>query len=94
MQERKGELTAIYGPMFSGKSGELIDQIESLGAVLKISIMIKPDIDTRYDPVQIVTHSGKKIDAFPVDTKTPQKILDVISKVESEKGKIDVVGID
>lgn len=90
----KGELTAIYGPMFSGKTGELIDQIESLGAVLKVSILIKPDIDTRYDPVQIVTHSGKKIDAFPVDVKTPQKILDVVLKVERDNKRINVVGID
>jgi thymidine kinase len=94
MSERKGELTTIYGPMFSGKTGELIDRIESLGAVLKNSVMIKPDIDTRYDPIQIVTHSGKKIDAFPVNVKTPQGILDVVLRVEYGKKKLDIVGID
>jgi thymidine kinase len=94
MSERKGELTAIYGPMFSGKTGDLIDRIESLGAVLKTSIMIKPDIDTRYDPIQIVTHSGKKIDAFPVDSKSPLRMLDVILKVERQNRNIDIVGID
>lgn len=94
MPERKGELTAIFGPMFSGKTGELIDRIESLRAVLKSSVMIKPDIDTRYDPIQIVTHSDKKIEAFPVDVKTTDKILDIVLKVEKERGKVDVVGID
>lgn len=93
MTERKGELTAIYGPMFSGKTGELIDQIESLEAVLKRFVLIKPDIDTRYDPVQIVTHSGKKIDAFPVDVKTPERILDIVSRAEKDK-RVDVVGVD
>lgn len=93
MTERNGELTAIYGPMFSGKTGELIDQMESLEAVLKRFVLIKPDIDTRYDPIQIATHSGKKINAFPVSVKTPEKILDIVSRAEGKK-KIDILGID
>lgn len=94
MPERKGELTAIYGPMFSGKTGELIDRIESLRAVLKTFVMFKPNIDTRYDPEQIVTHSGKKIDAFPVGVDTPEDILDIVARAESVGKKVDIVGID
>lgn len=94
MTERKGELTAIYGSMFSGKTGELIDRIESLSAVLKTCVMIKPSIDTRYDPEDIVTHSRKKIKAYPVDVNTPEKILDIVAKVEHGGKKVDIIGID
>lgn len=88
-----GELVAIFGPMFSGKTGELIDYIESEGFADKKAIIIKPSNDTRYHPSKVVTHSGKEIDAFPIDKDDPSAIFGLVDKIESE-GDLHIVAID
>jgi thymidine kinase len=43
-----GRLELIYGPMFSGKSTELIRRIRILKSINKKILVIKPIIDNRY----------------------------------------------
>lgn len=53
----RGKLTVIAGPMFAGKSSELLKRllwIEHNGHKI---LVIKPHIDDRYDPDRIVTHN-------------------------------------
>jgi len=47
----------IIGPMFSGKSSELIRRIRQLKVLNHKYIIIKPQIDFRYDSNKIVTHN-------------------------------------
>lgn len=64
MSNKTGQLTAIYGCMFSGKTGALIDYLSQSGLKPDEFIVIKPDIDTRYSRTAIVTHDGKSHDAL------------------------------
>ncbi len=88
-----GELVAIYGPMFSGKTGELIDYIDAESYADKIAVIIKPSNDTRYHATKVITHSKKEIDAFPVDRDNPRAIFKLVRKLES-KGDLHIVAID
>jgi len=50
-------LELIIGPMFSGKSSELIRKIRLAKTINKKVLVIKPLIDNRYDNSKIVSHS-------------------------------------
>lgn len=54
-------LDIIIGPMFAGKSTELIKRIRRLDVLNKKYISIKPMIDTRYSEGEIVSHNNEKI---------------------------------
>lgn len=65
-QESGAMIELIVGPMFSGKTTELINrcaQAELAGLTLQI---FKPAIDTRYAECQIVSHSGDRKACIPV----------------------------
>jgi thymidine kinase len=59
--EMHGMITLILGPMFSGKTTELIRQYNRNILVNKKCIMIKYAGDDRYDYNSVVTHDGVKI---------------------------------
>jgi thymidine kinase len=83
--ERRGFIEVICGSMFSGKTEELIRRLKRVRiANLKLEIF-KPRIDTRYDPMNIVSHDENIIVSTPVENS--QAILFYASDV-------DVVGID
>ena len=50
-------LSIILGPMFSGKSTELIRKIRLAKTINKKVLVIKPKIDNRYDDNKVVSHS-------------------------------------
>lgn len=52
------KLDIIIGPMFAGKSSELIKRIRQLKVLKKEYIVIKPLIDTRYSDDHIVSHNN------------------------------------
>jgi thymidine kinase len=64
--DRQGRLTLILGPMFAGKSKELIRRglvARDLGEDI---VALKPEIDDRYHGGRIVAHSGEWLPAIPV----------------------------
>uniref|UniRef100_A0A7C4TWA7 Thymidine kinase n=1 Tax=Caldisericum exile TaxID=693075 RepID=A0A7C4TWA7_9BACT len=81
-----GKIEVITGCMFSGKSEELIRRLKRAKiAKLKVQVF-KPSIDTRYSIVEVVSHTGEKIEAFPVTSSK-----EIFDKVEVDT---NVVGID
>ncbi|HSI03016.1 MAG: thymidine kinase [Myxococcota bacterium] len=81
-----GWIEVIAGPMFSGKTEELIRRLRrSMYAKQRVAIF-KPTIDTRYDAIEIVSHSKQSIKATPVD--------DVKAILDPEHKDCEVVGID
>ena len=52
-----GKLDLVIGPMFSGKSTELIRHIRMLKVINASYVVIKPRMDTRYDSNKIVSHN-------------------------------------
>ena len=66
VHQRQGSLEVICGPMFSGKSEELIRRItRAIIARQKVQVF-KPALDDRYDASAIASHSQRKHDAIPV----------------------------
>lgn len=59
-------LEIICGPMFSGKTEELIRRIRRVEYARLRAIVFKPIIDTRYSNDLVVSHSEQKIDSIPV----------------------------
>jgi thymidine kinase len=54
-------LDIIIGPMFAGKSTELIKRIRKLNVLNKKHSSIKPLIDKRYSDTQIVSHNNDRM---------------------------------
>ena len=62
-----GYLEVVTGPMFSGKTEELIRRVRRAQlARIKVQIF-KPAIDTRYDKSNVVSHSSQSVVARPVE---------------------------
>lgn len=80
-----GWIEVICGPMFSGKTEELIRRLKRAKiARLKVEIF-KPMIDTRYDEERVVSHDANFIHSTPVESS---------SNIELLADDCDVVGID
>jgi len=59
-----GKLELIIGPMFSGKSTEIIRRIRLLKIINKKIIVIKPNIDNRYHQTKITSHNFESADCI------------------------------
>jgi thymidine kinase len=61
-----GWLEIVAGPMFSGKSEELIRRVtRALIAKQRVQVF-KPAIDDRYDTVRVASHAGRTLEAEAV----------------------------
>jgi thymidine kinase len=80
-----GQLELICGPMFSGKSEELMRRLRRVGYARKTAILVKPAIDDRYSVDEVVSHEGQRMAARVV--RTPEAILQLAANA-------DVVGVD
>jgi thymidine kinase len=81
-----GWIEVIVGPMFSGKSEELIRRLRRAEIARKKVQIFKPNIDNRYSKSGIVSHSGLEIQSDPV--KDADEIVGKINILT------EVVGID
>lgn len=80
-----GWIEVITGSMFSGKTEELIRRLKRVGISGQKMLIFKPDVDTRYHKVAVVSHDENQIRSIPVTRAT-----ELFSKIKSES----VVGID
>jgi thymidine kinase len=83
--QRGGWLEVICGPMFCGKSEELIRRLRRAEIAGQKCLIIKPLIDDRYDVGHVVSHAGAKMRA--VTASTSDEVLRLA-------GGYDAVGID
>ena len=83
---RRGHLEVICGPMFSGKSEELIRRLRRVQYANQRLQIFKPKIDDRYEKTQIVSHSDMKLPAVVVESSS-----EIWEKLDE---RADVVGID
>lgn len=65
-----GNLVVIVGPMFSGKTSELISFIEIYNLGKKKIKVFKPMLDTRYNETFIVSHSNSSVEAIPINNSS------------------------
>ncbi len=85
---KKGWIEVITGPMFAGKSEELIRRIKRLEYAHKKTLVFKPKIDNRYSENEIVSHS--KIKTRSINIETAQDILKYVDR-DTEAVVIDEV---
>jgi thymidine kinase len=64
--QRGGWLEVICGPMFSGKSEEMIRRLRRAEIAGQRVGIFKPTIDARYDEGDVVSHAGARMRAVPV----------------------------
>jgi thymidine kinase len=83
--ERGGWLEVVCGPMFSGKSEELIRRLRRAEIAGQKALIVKPRIDDRYDIGHVVSHAGAKMRAVAI--ARPEEILGIADGY-------DAVGID
>ena len=81
-----GWIEVVCGPMFSGKSEELIRRLRRAQIARQRVQIFKPTVDQRYSSAEIVSHSEARIPA------------DIVSRASEILDKLDprteVVGID
>jgi thymidine kinase len=83
--KRRGWIEVICGAMFSGKTEELIRRVRRAEIAKQKVEIFKPEIDNRYDLLNVVSHDANKIVSTPVSSA---------SQIMLMVGAIDVIGID
>lgn len=81
-----GWIELIIGPMYSGKSEELIRRIRRAKIAKQKVQVFKPEIDNRYSKEDVVSHCGDKEDAIPVAVSN--QIIELIDE------DVQVIAID
>lgn len=84
-----GVLEVITGPMFSGKSEELIRRVKRAKIARQRVACYKPDIDLRYHRTAIASHSSQTHAATTVAT-----VEELRAELFPTLSEIEVVGID
>ncbi len=84
-----GRIEVISGPMFSGKSEELIRRLKRARIARQRVACYKPDIDLRYHRTSIASHSAQTHEAITVAT-TEELKADLFPRLHD----IEVIGID
>ncbi len=84
-----GRIEVITGPMFSGKSEELIRRLKRARIAKQRVVCFKPDIDLRYQRTAIASHSAQTHEACVV--ANVERLREALF---AQIDQIDVVGID
>jgi len=87
----EGLLEVITGPMFAGKTSELIKRIERQIFAKRKAALFKPSIDNRYSEDKVVAHNGLSYEAFVIPT-TEEGVKMIYQKTKKEE--FEVIGID
>jgi thymidine kinase len=75
----------ICGPMFSGKSEEMIRRLRRAEIAGQRVVIFKPRIDDRFDASDIVSHAGARMSGAPVSS-----VAELVARARG----YEVVGID
>lgn len=67
IQQFSGSVEVVCGPMFSGKTEELIRRVKRAQIAKQRVQIFKPALDTRYSDEDVVSHSSLTIKAEPVE---------------------------
>ncbi|PAB58315.1 thymidine kinase [Anaeromicrobium sediminis] len=81
-----GWIEVVVGPMYSGKSEELIRRTKRAKIAKQKVLVFKPAIDNRYSVDEVVSHSGQKNDAILIE-----KACEILGHVDMDT---EVVAID
>jgi len=89
MKHHRGRLEVITGPMFCGKTDEMLRRLRrAIIAKQKIQVF-KPGFDVRYSSEKVTSHAGNEYDAFPVEniSEIPTFLLDEVTLVAIDEAQ-------
>jgi thymidine kinase len=67
MKHFSGKVEVIAGPMFSGKTEELIRRLRRAEIARQKIQVFKPSLDVRFGVEKLASHAGSEFEATPVD---------------------------
>ena len=73
-----GRIEVITGPMFAGKSEELIRRINRLKYAKKNFLVFKPLLDDRYSETEVVSHRNRREKSIPISK--PEEIYNYLKE--------------
>jgi thymidine kinase len=82
---RMGSIEVVCGPMFCGKSEELIRRLRRAAIARLAVVCVKPAIDVRHSADNVVSHAGARLAARAI--ADPRELLEL-------RGEADVIGVD
>jgi len=89
---KKGKLTVIAGPMFSGKTGKLVAMMEVFITMGHKVLVVKPSKDNRYGGLpEIHSHDHKTAIAMTIEGNSVPEVLEKILKTKADKVIFDEV---
>ncbi len=84
-----GRLEVITGPMFSGKSEELIRRLKRARIARQRVACFKPDIDLRYHRTAIASHSSQTHEAATIGS-----VEELRAELAEQLDALEVIGVD
>lgn len=82
-------LTVIAGPMFAGKTTELLRRIDAARRSGERILVAKPARDTRYSEAHLVSHAGARTEAVPIGA-----VGELVARLGSDDATPSLVAID
>ncbi len=86
LNQKEGWIEVISGPMFAGKTEELLRRIKRLEYAKANIVVFKPAMDDRYAEGEVVSHNRNRTQSFNIHEST-----DIFKFVSKET---DVVAVD
>ena len=86
LNQREGWIEVITGPMFAGKTEELIRRVKRLEYAKQNILVFKPQIDSRYASNEVVSHNNTRTKS--INIAKAKQIMDYVDE------DTDVVAID
>lgn len=84
-------LSVVTGPMFAGKSHELIRRVHRAVIARKKVVVVKPSLDRRYSRNEVVSHDGQRMAAYPVEPHDVGQVLDLCRQMQAQLLAVDEV---
>ena len=79
-ENKIGKIEVICGPMFAGKTEELIRRVKRMEYAKKKYLVFKPNIDNRYSTCEVVSHNKKRTNAINIDINNPNMVSKYITE--------------
>ena len=76
--KQAGRIEVICGPMFSGKSEELLRRLKRARIAKKKYQLFKPSVDNRYSETEVVSHSGERLNCQVIHKAKSYEVKDVL----------------
>jgi thymidine kinase len=88
LNQKEGWIEVITGPMFAGKTEELLRRIKRLDYAKRNILVFKPSMDIRYEEGHVVSHDHNMTRS--INIQDSKEILDYVTK-ETEVVAIDEI---